>query len=161
MSQLLSNISQWSANFANNGSNLPVSAGNAVTSANSSNAATSNSTVGNVTDLWNQLYALSQPGGLVQGAIGNPATPAQQAAQNQANDPNPCPAFSITDPMPSIQCNIKKDIVYITELFLLLVLTLYGLKLLFPAVSDRVRAFGDSAKKTAETTADVGAAVLA
>ena len=81
--------------------------------------------------------------------------------QSGAVDVSQCPAFSVTDPMPSIQCNVRKDAIYLAELIVLVIITLYGLKLLFPAVHDRVVQAGNSVQKGAQTAAEVGAAALA
>lgn len=74
-----------------------------------------------------------------------------------ASDNSPCPAFSITDPMPSIQCNLKKDIIYIIELSVIVAVILFGFYLLFEHQYTAIKQTGGKVVNTAIK----GAALLA
>ena len=157
-SQLLSNLQQWSASFQQTINGFqPVSSGPA-TQAVISNSQPTQTAIGlSPSQLWGdlqQIDPLLNPLGSIPGFGSSTQTP-------QATDPNQCPAFSITNPMPSIQCNLRKDAIYVGELILLMIIVVYGLKLLFPAVSNKIVETGNNVKRGATTVAEAGAAALA
>ena len=159
-SQLLSNLQQWSASFQQTINGFqPVSsapATQAVTS-NSQQTATTTTIGLSPSQLWGdlqQIDPLLNPLANIQGLGSSGSTP-------QATDPNQCTAFSITNPMPSVQCNLRKDAIYVGELILLMIIVVYGLKLLFPAVSNKIVETGNNVKRGATTVAEAGAAALA
>ncbi len=72
--------------------------------------------------------------------FGGPQTPSNPPS---VTDPNPCPAFSLSDPMPSISCTFRTDVVWFVEITLIAIVIVVGIFLMIEKTS------------VAQTTSDV------